>query len=151
MPHPLYTDTNHTHLLIGPQSLTVVYLEQFIHLVLSESLLFFTSGVELVAGGSGSYTPTLESCQQVASQTELNNRFMLVCSMVVDWIVHAMEPMSADHAQFFKEGATIPKYIAYDRKAELVPKSAGFVRFILQYFCRALLVVIKKVIDTIIV
>lgn len=124
-----------------------MYLEQFIHLVLAESLLFFSSGMDVNGGVGGSiaFTPTLESCQQVAGQTELNNRFALVCSMATDWIIHGLEPMSNDHAQLFKEGVTIPKFITYDKRAQLVNKSAGFVRFTVQYFCRALLIVIKKV------
>ena len=116
--------------------------------MLAESLLFFSSGVDTtggVAGGSGTFTPTLESCQQVANIADLNNRFGFVCTMTVDWIIHGLEPMTSDHAKLFKEGITIQKLITFERRAQLINKSAGFVRFTVHYFCRALLVVIKKV------
>ncbi len=147
MPHPRHIINCHVF-ITGSQSITVVYLEQFIQLVLAESLLFFSSGVDTsggVAGGPGTFTPTLESCQQVANLADLNNRFGIICTMAIDWIIHGLEPMINDHAQLFKEGATIQKSITFDRKAQLVNKSAGFVRFIVHYFSRALLLVIKKV------
>ena len=127
---------------------------------MAKSLLFFSSGIDTSSpgggtgggatigktSGAGGFTPTLESCQQVAGTTDLMNRFVLVCSMTTDWIIHGLEPLTAEHAQLFKEGVTIPKLITYDRRTQTVNMSAGLVRFTVQYFYRALLIVIKKVI-----
>ena len=126
---------------VGPQSLTVVYLEQFIYLVLAEALLLFSTGP---IGDGGIFTP-LESCQQVANQSELNNRFVNVCSISVDWIVHGVEPFTSDHAHLFAEGHTIPKMITFDRKALAGSMTTSFVRFVIHYFYRAILSIVKKV------
>lgn len=133
----------------GSSSLAVVYLEQFIYLVLAESLLFFSSGgtIEGMAGGgsgAGGFTPSLESCQQVAGQTDLMSRFNTICSISVDWLIHGVESLTNEHAKLLTEGITIPKLISFDRKAQLVTIAAGFVRFIIHYFCRALIVVIRR-------
>ena len=134
---------------LGSSSLAVVYLEQFIYLVLAESLLFFSSGgtIEGIAGGgSGAgFTPSLESCQQVAGQTDLMSRFSTICSISVDWLIHGVESLTNEHAKLLTEGITVPKLISFDRKAQLVTIAAGFVRFIIHYFCRALIVVIRRV------
>lgn len=145
LPHP-HLSIAFSHL--GPQCLAYIYLEQFVYLVLVESLLFFSSG-DVSGGvpkGVSAFTPTLESSQhQVATATELNNRFVLVCTMAIDWIVHGIQPLTEDHARLFKEGVAIHKYITFDKKVQLVAMTAGFIRFTVQYFYRALQVVIRKV------
>ena len=118
-----------------------MYLEQFIYLVLAEALLLFSTGP---IGDGGIFTP-LESCQQVANQSELNNRFVNVCSVSVDWIVHGVEPFTSDHALLFAEGHTIPKVITFDRKALAGSMTTSFVRFVIHYFYRAILSIVKKV------
>ena len=119
----------------------MVYLEQFIYLILAEALLLFSTGP---LGDGGIFTP-LESCQQVANQTELNNRFANVCSVSVDWIVHGVEPFTSDHALLFAEGHTIPKVITIDRKTLVGSMTMSFVRFVIHYFYRAILSIVKKV------
>ena len=126
----------------GYTSPAVVYLEHFLYFVLTEALVFFSSGG---TGEGAGLTSSLESCPQMASQTELSSRFSGICTMAVDWIIHGVGSLSNNHAQLLNDGITVPRIVAFDKNAKTVTMMTGFVHFLLHYFYRAMTLVIRKV------
>jgi hypothetical protein len=124
----------------GPLSLPVIYTEQFIYMILAEGLSFFTT---CTLGDNNTIVP-LQSCQQVASLAELNNRFMAMCSMTVDWLIHGSSKFTDDHASILSDGPTITRNILFDKKGSLVSIMTSYVRYLINYFYRSIQVVLKK-------
>ena len=125
-----------------PGALTVVYVEELINLILGESLRFF------LMGDGGRVMPSLESCQQqLASQSELVLRFPTICTLAVDWLTYGTEVLTADHAYLFSTGASLPRTIVFDRRAQAMNMTTGYAFFLLRYFYNSLLPVVKKASD----
>ena len=113
-------------------------MEELINLILGESLNFF------LMGDGGRVTPSLESCQQLASQSELAVRFPVICTLAVDWLAYGTEVLTADHASLFTTGVTLPRTIVFDRRARAITVTTGYAFFLLRYFYNSLLPVVKK-------
>lgn len=124
-----------------PGALTVVYVEELINLILGESLRFF------LMGDGGRVMPSLESCPQLASQSELALRFPIICALAVDWLAYGTEVLTSDHAYLFSTGASLPRTIVFDRRAQAMNMTTGYAFFLLRYFYNSLLPIVKKVSD----
>lgn len=136
----IYAD--HTHCSAPmPGQLTVVYVEELINLILGDSIKFFSMG------DGGGVTPSLESCQQLASQAELATRFNILCNLAVDWLIYGTEFLTAEHASLFTTGVTLPRAIVFDRRARASDMTTGYAFFLLRFFHNSLLPVVKKVRD----
>ena len=129
-------------LISGHSSLAIVYLEQFLYFVLTEALVFFSSGG---TGEGAGLTSSLESCPHMASQNELTTRFGHICVLAVEWVINGTGSLTNDHAQLLHNGVTVPRIASFDKTTKTITMATGFVHFLLHYFYRAMTMVVRKV------
>lgn len=78
----------------------------------------------------------------------MTHRFVSTCNTAVDWALYGVNPYSTEHAQYLAdmgEEDTIPTSISLASRTNIRQVDVVFVRFLLQYFHRALIPVLRKV------
>lgn len=59
--------------------------------------------------------------------------------------MYGVEPYTTEHARYFLEQVAMPTAVTFDPQAKTAPMDIAYVRFLLHYFHRALLPMVKKV------
>ena len=81
-------------------------------------------------------------------QSDLTHRFISTCNTAVDWALYGVKPYTTEHAQCLlemNEEDSLPTNISLTSQASIVEMDVAFVRFLLLYFHRALVPVLRKV------
>ena len=84
-------------------------------------------------------------CFHFLGHSDLTTRFNSTCINAVDWAVYGMEPYTAEHAQHFKDGVSMPTGINYSSGIRTALVDVRFTRFLLHFFHKALLPAVRKV------
>lgn len=116
-------------------SLTMIYLEQFIYHTLAEALQFFTAGPITDSGGLLS---PFASVQVLATQPELQTRFIQTASMSVEWLINDTPPLTGEAVSRFNDDGFVRRGMVFDRKTSQVATVAGYISFLLRFFHRLL-------------
>ena len=116
-------------------TLTVVYLEQFIYHTLAEALQFFIAGP--ITDGGGLISPFV-SVQALATQTELQTRFIQTSVMSVEWLINDTPPLTGEVVSRFTDEGFVRRGMLFDKKMSPAATVAGYVSFLLRFFHRSL-------------
>ena len=59
--------------------------------------------------------------------------------------MYGVEHLSSDHTHYFLEGVAMPMGMMFDSQASVPAFDVRFTKFLLQFFCRTLVPVVRKV------
>uniref|UniRef100_A0A1X7VEE8 Uncharacterized protein n=2 Tax=Amphimedon queenslandica TaxID=400682 RepID=A0A1X7VEE8_AMPQE len=116
-------------------TLTIVYLEQFIYHTLAEALQFFIAGP--ITDGGGLISP-FASVQSLATQTELQTRFIQTSAMSVEWLINDTPPLTGEVVSRFTDEGFVRRGMLFDKKMSSAATVAGYTSFLLRFFHRSL-------------
>ena len=77
--------------------------------------------------------------------SELTSRFTTTCATAVEWVVYGAEHFTADHTHHFLENEPMPIGVTFDSRASIAVIDVKFTKYLLQFFYRTLVPVVRKV------